>query len=104
VEKAVHNLAKPLVWLYWRLVEALLFFQFRLGSHFGTRVSLVSDVPIEIDAFGESTVFPRPDFYRLIRNGGINAQRTEIARYISGGVMLKNGVTLDIDIMITATG
>ncbi|MBT5050548.1 MAG: NAD(P)-binding domain-containing protein [Rhodospirillaceae bacterium] len=104
LEKAVHSIAKPLVWFYWRLVEALLFFQFRLGSRFGTRVSLVSDVPIEIDAFGESSMLPRPKFYRLVRKGRINAQRTEIARYTPGGVMLKNGVTLDIDIMINATG
>ncbi len=104
LEKAVHSLAKPLVWFYWRLVEALLFFQFRLGSRFGTRVSLVSDIPIEIDAFDESTMLPRPEFYRLIRNGAINAQRTGIARYTPGGVGLENGVELDIDIMILATG
>jgi len=60
VEKVVHSLGKPLVWFYWRLVEALLFFQCQLGSRFGSRVSLVSQKPIEIDAFGESTMVPRP--------------------------------------------
>ncbi|MEE8559425.1 MAG: hypothetical protein V3S88_01790, partial [Alphaproteobacteria bacterium] len=60
--------------------------------------------PIEIDSFGESTMLPRPDFYRLVRRGDITAHRTEIARYTSGGVELKNGRNLDIDLMVLGTG
>ncbi|MEE8517155.1 MAG: NAD(P)-binding domain-containing protein [Alphaproteobacteria bacterium] len=105
LEKTVHTLGKPLVWFYWRLVEALLYFQCRLGSRFGTRVSLVPDKPVEIDTFGESTMLPRPELYRLIRQGKIDAHpNTTIAEYTPTGVTLDSGETLDIDVMILATG
>ncbi len=103
-ERAVHGLGKPLVWFYWRLVEALLFFQCRLGSRFGTRVSLVPEKPIEVDAFGESTMLPRPDFFRLVRRGAIEAHRTGVAEYTPTGLRLADGATLDIDVMVLATG
>jgi dimethylaniline monooxygenase (N-oxide forming) len=67
VERAVHLVGRPLVWLWWRLVEILLIVQYGLGSRFGTRLSLVPDGPIEFDAFGESAMLPRSDFYRLVR-------------------------------------
>ncbi len=104
LEHGLHSVGKPLVWFYWRLVEVLMFFQCRLGSRFGTRESLVPRKPIEIDSFGESTMLPRPDFYRLVRRGDITAHRTEIARYTGGGVELKNGRNLDIDLMVLGTG
>ena len=65
VEKVVHGLGKPLVWLYWRLVETLLYFQCQLGSRFGTRISLVPKEPIEIGAFSESTMVPRGPMLRI---------------------------------------
>ena len=104
LERAVHGLAKPLVWFYWRLVEALFYFQCRLGSRFGTRVSLVPDKPIEIDAFSESLMLPRPELYPAIRKGRIEAHHTKIAGYTESGVMLENGRRLDIDTMILGTG
>ena len=104
VERAVHNLGKPLVWLYWRLVEALLFIQCGLGSKSGTRVSLASTLPIEIDAFGESTMVPRPEFFRLIRDGGIQPHRTSIEHYTETGIKLADGSHLDVDLLILATG
>ena len=104
VESAVHSLGKPLVWLYWRLVEALLFFQCQLGSRGGTRVSLVSPKPIEIDAFGESTMVPRPDFFRRVRNGDIEAHHGTIEHYTETGVRLADGSELELDLVIMATG
>ena len=104
LERVVHGLGKPLAWFYWRLVEALLYFQCRLGSRFGTRVSLVPDMPIEIDAFGESTMLPRSDFYRLVRRGAIKAHRTGVEEYVATGPRLADGTTLDIDVMVLATG
>ena len=104
VERIVHGLGKPLAWFYWRLVEALLYFQCRLGSRFGTRVNLVPDKPIEIDAFGESTMLPRADFYPLVRRGTIDAHRTSIKAYTQTSLSLADGTMLDIDVMILATG
>ena len=104
VEKVVHALGKPLVWLYWRLVEALLYFQHRMGSRFGTRVSLLPEKPIEIDAFGESTMVPRGEFYRLARRDVIKLHRTAIDRYTDAGVSLADGTSLDLDVVVLATG
>ena len=104
VERAVHTVGKPLVWLWWRLVELLLIVQCRLGSRLGTRLSLVPTEPVEVDTFGESTMLPRPEFYRFVRNGVITPQRTEIAEYTPTGITLKNGTSLEAEIVVLATG
>ena len=100
VEKVVHSLGKPLVWIYWRLVETLLYFQCQLGSRAGSRVSLVSSKPIEVDAFGESTMVPRPEFFRRVRNGDIRGHKTSIKNYTESGVQLADGTHLDIDLVL----
>ena len=104
VERAVHGLGKPLVWLWWRLVEILLFFQCRLGSRFGTREDLVPRTPIEVDCFGESTMVPWPAFYRLVRRGAVTAHRAEIVEYAPRGLVLSNGDKLDVDLVVLGTG
>lgn len=103
-EKVVHGVGKPLVWLYWRIVETLLYFQCRLGSRFGTRVSLVPKAPIDIDAFGESTMVPPGIFFRQARNGSINLHRTNVAEYTTTGLRLADQTTIDLDIIVLATG
>ena len=104
VEKAVHSIGKPLAWFYWRIVETLFYFQCSLGSSFGTRVSLVPKLPVEIDAFGESTQVPKSEFFRLARRGDINLHRTVVEKFTADGVELANGETLNLDIVISATG
>jgi cation diffusion facilitator CzcD-associated flavoprotein CzcO len=104
VERVMHTLGRPLAWFYWRLVELLIRVQFRLGSNFGRRVSLVPAKPIEIDSFGESTMLPRPDFYRLLRKGTIAGHRTTVAGYRPNGLVLGDGSELDVDVMVLATG
>lgn len=104
VEKVVHSLGKPLVWLYWRLVETLLYFQYQMGSRFGTRVSLAPKEPIEIGAFSESTMVPRSSFYRLARKDVIKLHRTTIEEYTPTGLRLTDGSALDLDLIILATG
>ena len=104
VERVVHTVGKPLVWLWWRLVELLLIVQCRLWSRFGSRLSLVPTMPVEVDAFGESAMLPRPEFYRLVRKGVIRPQRTEIIEYTPTGLVLKNGTSLKADVVVLATG
>ena len=104
VERVVHGVGKPLAWFYWRIVEVLFYFQFGLGSNFGSRVSLVPEKPVEIDAFGESTQVPRSEFFRLARSGEIELQRTEIDRFTESGLRLANGENLELDLVIFATG
>ncbi len=104
VERVVHTLGKPLVWLWWRIVELLLIVQCRLGSRFGTRPSLVPTTPVEVDTFGESVMVPRPEFYRLLRKNVIRPQRSEISEYTPTGIVLKNGNNVEADIVVLATG
>jgi dimethylaniline monooxygenase (N-oxide forming) len=104
VERAVHSIGKPLAWFYWRVVEAIFYFQCRLGSRFGTRVSLVPKLPVEIDAFGESTQIPKPEFFRLARSGKIDLHRSAIDSFTPNGLKLSNGETLSLDTVILATG
>lgn len=104
VERAVHSIGKPLAWFYWRIVETLFYFQCRLGSGFGTRVSLVPKLPVEIDAFGESTQVPKSEFFRCARRGDINLHRTVVERFTTDGLELANGESLGLDMVISATG
>jgi cation diffusion facilitator CzcD-associated flavoprotein CzcO len=104
IARRLHGLGKPLVWIFWRLVELLLYVQCRLGTKIEKGENLVPSTPIEIDCFGESTMVPRPELYRLIRAGRIVAHRTEIARYTPNGIVLKDGVELEVDCVVLATG
>ncbi|MCH8101226.1 MAG: NAD(P)/FAD-dependent oxidoreductase [Proteobacteria bacterium] len=104
IERTMHGIGKPLAWFYWRVVETLFYFQCRLGSHFGTRVSLVSKLPVEIDSFGESTQAPKPEFFRLARTGHIDLHRTSVEAFTEDGLQLGDGTALDLDTVILATG
>jgi dimethylaniline monooxygenase (N-oxide forming) len=93
-----------MAWFYWRIVEAVFYFQCQMGSNLGSRVSLVPRLPVEIDAFGESTQVPKPDFFKLARSGDIKLHRTVIDKYTASGVQLANGEVLQVDLVILATG
>ncbi|HSM05338.1 MAG TPA: FAD-dependent oxidoreductase [Longimicrobiales bacterium] len=103
-ERTIHTLGRPLVWLWWRIVELLLIGQHRLGSRRGRRVSLVPSTPVEVDTLGEATMLPRPQLYRLLRNGGIDPHRTRIAAFTETGVRLADGRTLGADTVVMGTG
>ena len=104
LERWVHTLGRPLVWFWWRLVELLLRFQCRLGSKFGTRVDLMPDEPVDIGSFGEPTMLPRPQFFRLIRLGAINARRSGIRGFGTSEVILNSGDKIAADLVVLATG
>ena len=56
--------------------------------------------PVDIDCFGESTMVPRPELYKLIRRGRIAAHRTEIAAFTRDGITLRDGDTLGVDCVV----
>src|SRR5215472_8831956 len=103
VVRWINRLGRPPVWIFWRLVELLLYFQCRLGTKIAQRQNLVPSKPVEIDAFGESTMIPRPELYKSIRQGRITAHRTEIAAFIRDGVILRSGDTLGLDCVVCGT-
>ena len=104
LERGLHSLGKPLVWLWWRIVEGLLIAQFGLHSRGGTRPSLVPREPIEREAFSEAVMLPRPAFYRALRSGAIEPLQTEIARLTATGAEFTNGLARDFDTLVLATG
>jgi dimethylaniline monooxygenase (N-oxide forming) len=100
----IHRIGKPIAWIFWRLVELLLYFQCHLGMKIANGKNLVPDVPVEIDCFGESTMVPQPNLFKSIREGRITAHRTEIDHYTRNGIVLKDGTELEIDCVVFATG
>ncbi|MGE3771914.1 MAG: flavin-containing monooxygenase [Gammaproteobacteria bacterium] len=104
LERMLHTLGYPLVWLWWRMVEGLLVLQFDLHSRGRSRLSLVPRLPIEFDAFGEAVMLPRPEFYRALRDGRVEPVQTEIDRFDADGIILKNGRHLEADVVVLATG
>ena len=104
VVRWVHSLGKPLVWIYWRLVELLLRVQFGLGKEIAGGKNMVPLRPIEFDCFGESTMVPRPDFMDLIHSGQVVGHRSEIERFTPDGLVLKDGDELLVDCVVFGTG
>lgn len=104
LERWVHGLGRPLVWAWWRIVEGLLIAQYGLGSRGGTRPSLIPSEPIEFDAFGETAMLPRSDFYRAVRGGEIAPLLTEISTFTPTGVVLRDGRSRNLDTVVLATG
>jgi dimethylaniline monooxygenase (N-oxide forming) len=103
-ERAVHGLGRPLVWLWWRLVEILMRVQHDLGRKIEGGDNLVPAKPVDIDAFGESTMLPRPALYRAIGQGRIRAHRSTIEEFNPAGPKLANGRQLEIDLLVLGTG
>lgn len=104
LERCVHTVGRPLVWGWWRVVELLLIAQYGLGTRGNTRLNLVPPTPIEIDAFSEAVMLPRPEFYHRLRSGEIAPIRSEIEEFTPSGVRLKNGASREVDTVILATG
>ncbi len=104
LERRIHSLGRPLVWLFWRVVELLLTVQCRLWSRFGTRQSLVPDAPVEIDAFSEAAMLPQPGFFNKVRSGRIDLRQATIERLLPEGAELSDGSTIDVDTIVFGTG
>jgi len=104
VTRWVHTIGKPLVWIFWRLVQVLLRVQFKLGTRIAHGRTLLPTRPVEYDCFGESTMVPRPGFIDLIRAGRITAHRSEIARFTPTGLVLADGDEIEVDTVVFATG
>lgn len=102
--RAVHSVAYPLPWLFWRIVEVLLRVQQRLGTRIANGKTLVPDHPVEFDAYTERTMIPRPGFMGLIRSGKITAHRAGLDRFEADRLHLNDGTDLQIDCVVHGTG
>ncbi|MEM7073615.1 MAG: NAD(P)/FAD-dependent oxidoreductase [Pseudomonadota bacterium] len=103
-ERALHRWGRPLIWIYWRLVELLLVVQCGLWSRLGARQSLVPEDPVEIGAFSEATMVPHPEFFGKVRHGRIRVHHSGVQRFTRSGVELSDGTQLTVDRVVFATG
>lgn len=98
VEKVLHTVGKPFVWLFWRGVERL------LGRTFGLKeCGMVPDEPIErlVNCMlGLAT----DGFYPAIRDGRIAARKAGVRALHAGAVELDTGERVRADTVVFATG
>ncbi|MFD0915630.1 flavin-containing monooxygenase [Pseudahrensia aquimaris] len=96
--KVVGKLTKPLAWANYRGLEMVLRAQLGLKKF--------DMLPTEGIENQVACAFPivTPDFFTGIEIGKIKPVRTEVARYNEGSVTLKNGETVEADLVVEAIG
>src|SRR5919199_5401607 len=97
-EENLHKYFPWLVWGFWRFVEVVLRLQYRLKE-----CNAIPSHPAKEGVFAQGFI-PRDETYNMMRQGTIKVQRTTIERFTPDGLVLGNGVHLDSDVVIFATG
>src|SRR5262249_20919393 len=62
------------------------------------------DEPDEVGSFGEPTMLPRPEFFRLTCSGSIQARNAAVRQFTSSEIVLDSGQKISTDLVILATG
>merc|ERR1711904_126334 len=93
----MHFLASPLKWLWWRIVELMFRFQFRLCGEF------VPSTRIEHDLFSGGQILSY-DFRDMLRAGQVNARKGSIASFNEHGITLADGSMEEVDVVVFGTG
>merc|ERR1711988_1401261 len=97
VERCLHRLAAPLKWLWWRIVEFMFRFQFRLSGDF------VPTTRLDHDVFTGGQILSY-EFRDMLRAGKVGAQKGAIARFTETGVVLTDGSEKEVDMVVFGTG
>ncbi len=97
-EKILHSIGKPMVWMQWRGLEALLKWQYGLA-----KCNMVPTHRIE-DQISCSLGVEPVGFYQKIHEGSIRAVNSPIKNFTDDGVLLENGTTMKADMVIFGTG
>jgi dimethylaniline monooxygenase (N-oxide forming) len=95
--KLLHFLATPLKWLWWRIVEVMFRFQFRLSG------DLVPSTRIEHDLFTGGQILSY-EFRDMLRAGQVGACKGGIASFTESGVVLTDGSSMEADLVVFGTG
>jgi cation diffusion facilitator CzcD-associated flavoprotein CzcO len=96
-ERCLHCLAAPLKWLWWRTVELMFRFQFRLSGEF------VPTTRLDHDVFTGGQILSY-EFRDMLRAGKVSAQKGAIARFTRTGVVLTDGSEMQADMVVFGTG
>jgi dimethylaniline monooxygenase (N-oxide forming) len=97
-ERALHTLGRPLVWAFWRGVEAF------VGAKQGLRrCGLRPEDRVE-DFVGCTLSLETDGFFRHVHAGRIRPHRSTIRRAMPGRLELETGEVVDADVVIFGTG
>jgi len=97
MQRCLHRLAAPLKWLWWRTVELMFRFQFRLSGDF------VPTARLEHDLFTGGQILSY-EFRDMLRARKMSAQKGAIARFTETGVVLADGSEMQADVVVFGTG
>jgi hypothetical protein len=98
VERVLHSVGRPVVWLLWRGIERHLRRSFALDEH-----GLTPEVPIE-RMVGCTLSLASGGFYDHVRAGRIGVRRGQPARFTAGGVEMGDGTRVEADVVVFGTG
>lgn len=98
VERVLHSVGRPGVWLLWRAIERHLRRAFALDAH-----GLTPEVPIE-RLVGCSLSLASGGFFDHVRGGRLRVRRGEAAGFTEGGVELGDGTLVAADVVVFGTG
>lgn len=97
-QKVLHSVGRPMVWLQWRGLEALLKKQFRLKE-----CGMIPTHRIE-DQISCSLGVEPVGFYQYVREKKIKAEQTELDYFEGKTLVLKNGKRLQPELVVFGTG
>merc|ERR1711972_550817 len=92
-----HAVLVPLKWLFWRIVELMFRVQFHL------RGDAVPTTPIEIDLFTGGQIL-NYEYRDMLRTGMVTGMKGSIDHFVKDGFVLTNGIEIQADVVIYATG
>ncbi|KAK3282689.1 hypothetical protein CYMTET_9584 [Cymbomonas tetramitiformis] len=93
----LHLLARPFKWIWWRLVELLFKWQFKLSGE------MIPSTALEVDLFNGGLCLDY-EFRDRVNVGEIRAIKSSIERITERYLVLKNGSEIEADVVIYATG
>ena len=102
VEYMIHTVMKPLIWLYWRIVETILTMQLGL---WGKSSHLRPSLAIEDDVYYGHGVICHPNFFPMAHKKKIKTINGSIGCVLpSGELQLTDGTIVKADEIVFATG
>ena len=103
-EQWLHRFAKPLKSFFWKSLELLIRYQYKLGKKIANGKDLIPSTSFEVDTCGEGTSMADPGFYPLVHEEHVSMHRTEISHFTPHGIALKDGSELSVNCVVFATG
>jgi cation diffusion facilitator CzcD-associated flavoprotein CzcO len=92
-----HSVLTPLKWAWWRIVELMFRFQFRLSG------DMVPDTPIEFDVFSGGQIL-NYNFRDMLNDGKVRAIKSSVEKLHPKHVELQDGTKLPCDVLVFGTG